>query len=358
MPPMPVSDFMLVSKPPAVTVAIEPVQNALNSLFMLNKAEEFSGLDDWVIRTAAAMSPERRHANQLVFEGLYHALQPERRLASFPAYIDYMAAQDPVLARDRLLRDVWRCGPGQGKPSDLLASVDAYINFLLTYFTGVEIDVALETETYALMVEPARMQQVMVSHMRAMWHEVYAVEWERVKPLLEESATAFNRLDLGSLGLVEAAHLVLGHELDGKWKSLLTGDRQVIFVPSAHVGPYAGKFTSDQIVWLIFGARLPEGVPAGSSALSRSELLVRLSALTDDTRLRMLELLSRHGELCAPDIMLHLDLTQSATSRHLRQLSATGYITERRREGAKCYSLNRKRLDDTFRSLGRFLDSA
>jgi ArsR family transcriptional regulator len=96
-------------------------------------------------------------------------------------------------------------------------------------------------------------------------------------------------------------------------------------------------------------------VPAGSSALSRSDLLVRLSALTDDTRLRMLALLSQHDELCAQDIMVQLDLSQSAASRHLRQLSATGYITERRRDAAKCYSLNRERVDDTFRALDQFL---
>lgn len=356
---MPANDFMLVSKPPAVSVAIEPVQNALNSLYMLTKADDLSGLDEWVVRTSAAMSPERRHTNRIVFEGLHHALQPERRLPSFPAYIDYVAAQDPVVGRDRLVQSVWRCGPGmQGQASDLLASVDTYIDFLQTYFTSAEIDVALETETYGLMIDPPRMQQVMVEHLRTMWYDYLAVEWERVRPLLEESAAAFNQLDLASLGIAEAAHLILGQEVQGKWTSMLTEARQVIFVPSAHVGPYAGKFSSDQVVWLLFGARLPDGAHIGSSALSRSELLIRLSALTDDTRLRMLGLLSRQGELCAPDIMLHLDLTQSATSRHLRQLSATGFIFERRRDGAKCYSLNRKRVDDTFRSLDRFLDTA
>ena len=53
--------------------------------------------------------------------------------------------------------------------------------------------------------------------------------------------------------------------------------------------------------------------------------------------------------------MVQLDLNQSAASRHLRQLSAAGYITERRRDVAKCYSLNRERINDTFRALDRFL---
>jgi ArsR family transcriptional regulator, arsenate/arsenite/antimonite-responsive transcriptional repressor len=92
-----------------------------------------------------------------------------------------------------------------------------------------------------------------------------------------------------------------------------------------------------------------------SPALSRSELLVRLSALADDTRLQILELLTQHDELCAQDVIEMLDLSQSAASRHLRQLTATGYLLERRREVAKCYSLNPQRVDDTLRALKRFL---
>ena len=50
-----------------------------------------------------------------------------------------------------------------------------------------------------------------------------------------------------------------------------------------------------------------------------------------------------------------LDLSQSAASRHLKQLSATGYLIERRCSGAKCYSLNRERVQDTMRAVEAFL---
>ena len=50
-----------------------------------------------------------------------------------------------------------------------------------------------------------------------------------------------------------------------------------------------------------------------------------------------------------------LDLSQSAASRHLKQLSATGYLIERRREGAKCYSLNPDRIEATLQALANFL---
>jgi len=52
-------------------------------------------------------------------------------------------------------------------------------------------------------------------------------------------------------------------------------------------------------------------------------------ALGDETRLRILNLLSR-GELCVCDIMKVLGVPQSKASRHLAQLRATGLVTDRR----------------------------
>ena len=145
-----------------------------------------------------------------------------------------------------------------------------------------------------------------------------------------------------------------GRDFRGIWDEW---GKELIFVPSPHIGPYVTRFDAEKNVMsrIIFGARLPEGARVSSPALSRSELLVRLSGLADDTRLQILELLTTHDELCAQDVIEMLDLSQSAASRHLRQLTATGYLVERRREVAKCYSLNPQRVDDTLRALKRFL---
>ncbi|MBK8030559.1 MAG: helix-turn-helix transcriptional regulator [Chloroflexi bacterium] len=59
------------------------------------------------------------------------------------------------------------------------------------------------------------------------------------------------------------------------------------------------------------------------------------------------ELLTRHDELCAQDIIERLGVSQSTVSRHLSQLRATGYIVERRREVSECYSLNTYRVVDS-----------
>jgi hypothetical protein len=39
----------------------------------------------------------------------------------------------------------------------------------------------------------------------------------------------------------------------------------------------------------------------------------------------------------------------------LRQLTVTGFLTERRRDTAKCYTLNTARLKDTINGLKAFL---
>ena len=53
-------------------------------------------------------------------------------------------------------------------------------------------------------------------------------------------------------------------------------------------------------------------------------------ALSDGTRLRILALLLRHGELCVCDVERILGITQSKSSRHLRYLEHAGLLESRR----------------------------
>lgn len=55
-----------------------------------------------------------------------------------------------------------------------------------------------------------------------------------------------------------------------------------------------------------------------------------LKATAEETRLRVLYLLARHGELCVCDIHHTLDVPQSRASRHLRTLREAGLVVDRR----------------------------
>jgi ArsR family transcriptional regulator, arsenate/arsenite/antimonite-responsive transcriptional repressor len=320
-------------------------------------------LDPWITTTWNSFSPERRHNNRLVMEGLHFAVMPVQSWKSFEDYLNDLTATDPVLLRDRLLERLTCPKPSDaarnGRQEPLiepqrLLDKETYINFLLAKHAD-GIDVELEREAHDYFSDPPRMHALIIYHLQTMWREVLQPEWKRVRPMLEDAVFAFRAQDFRQVHPFDVVRRVTGQELTPHWETMIQHARHITLVPSAHVGPYVGKFSYEDSLWMMFGAHLPEGMRSESSALTRSELLVRLSALNDDTRLRILELLSQRDELCAQDVITLLDLSQPAASRHLKQLSATGYVTERRREGNKCYALNRERLDDTCELLNRFL---
>ncbi len=81
---------------------------------------------------------------------------------------------------------------------------------------------------------------------------------------------------------------------------------------------------------------------------------MRLNALANDTRLLILELPGKEGELGTPKIVAQLELSQSAASRHLAHLTATGYLSARRQQGTNLFKYNPDRFDDTLRALKEF----
>lgn len=66
------------------------------------------------------------------------------------------------------------------------------------------------------------------------------------------------------------------------------------------------------------------------------EMAKTFKALSDETRLKMLALLERRGELCVCDFVAALNITQSKASRHLQYLVHSGLLADRR-EGVWVY---------------------
>ena len=371
--PVPVTDLLSTTLSSPVTFSLEPVYNTFNSLSLLTRADMLSGLDDWVTRTLASLPAERLHQHELVFLGLYFAVEPTRSFPTFAAYIDDIARQTPETLRDRVFEAYDRLGPcteaqQMSAPTDmpsLLADRQVFIQYLKERFSPDHVIESIETEAHALLNDPIRMRNQIVEHLQSMWQTVLAPEWARVTPMLQACVDAYQQIDFSGQTPTQVAESIVGHALTDDWRQKLGTVDRLICVPSAHLGPYLMKYSQwrnvpanvPRTLTLLFGARQPQGITATSPDLSRSELLVRLVALADDTRLRVLRLIAEQGEMCSPDIIRQLDLSQSAASRHLQQLTATGYLEERRREGAKCYSLSADHVDDTFRALLRYLQS-
>ena len=342
-----------------VTFSVEPAYNAIASLSLLGMADNFSGLHEWVYRTAKALSPGQRQANNMVLLDT-HVHLGDATWPSFPEWVDDLAARNPTAMRDdvlqALLAQVGNMVDGEiYSPAELLADRKAYL--ALRESLGHEDDRPVWDEMYTLLKGPPALQALVATHLRMMWDDYMADEWKLNLPVLEDTVAAFQSLRLTGLSAADAVRrVVLREHLPEERLDWLSEIDHIIFIPSVHTGPYLLRLggLSESTARFVFGARTPEGVPVRAPALTRSELLMRLSALADDTRLRIMQLLGEKGELGTPAVRDVLELSQSAAARHLEHLTATGYLIQRRQQGVNLYRLNRDRIDHTFKSLKEF----
>ncbi len=347
-----------------VRVRLEPAFTAVQNLLLLAKEEAVPDLGEWMIQTSLAMTPEERRTNELVAIGFYHAIAPERSWPSFQAYLRHLEQMDAEALRNKML-DTYQALVSLSEEArnidgldiyQSLGSLNDYLDFLLRTFGASHTDKEIETRAYAYVVDPPAMKEVILAHLRNMWEKYLFPDWKQVLPVLQEVVSAYEETDFSQMDRYEAIHLITGIQVDeDRWKHMVDKVRQIIFVPTPHMGPYLGRYHSSDTLWILFQARLPKGAEILDTDLSRAEILVRLSALADDTRLKLLKYIAAHGEAHSQELIETFKLSQSAASRQLMTLTGMGYLSERRCDGAKCYSLNPERIDETLRALSQFL---
>jgi ArsR family transcriptional regulator len=69
-------------------------------------------------------------------------------------------------------------------------------------------------------------------------------------------------------------------------------------------------------------------------------------AISDETRLRIIGMLSYERELCACNILEEFSITQPTLSYHMRILSDSGLVNARRDGSWMKYTLNKERADE------------
>ncbi|MFN2282400.1 MAG: ArsR/SmtB family transcription factor [Anaerolineales bacterium] len=356
-------DTIILPQVTTVEIRLDPVQNFVNSMLLVVWSEERSGLSPWVYETAAALKPTETEDHKLVMVGLHYAVLPSRYWKDVPSYLAGLERMAPEGLRDQLL-DFYlnfnSCCTAENVPEatkqDLLADEAFFMEYLRAKFGEEAVFPEIETRAFRLLNDPPAMQAKIVAHLRMMWEGYFRAEWERIEPMLEDAVIAFEEIDFSQMEKGEVVNYITGREVgDEVWERANPEANRLIFVPSAHNGPYLNQFQYKNAQGFIFGARLPKDTDMHAPDLSRNEITIRLNALADDVRLNILKNIAVNGEMRSQEIIEQLGLSQSAASRHLNQLSATGYLIERRCSGAKCYSLNQERVQDTMRAVEAFL---
>ncbi|MBV9712598.1 MAG: metalloregulator ArsR/SmtB family transcription factor [Ktedonobacteraceae bacterium] len=344
-----------------IRTSLEPIYNALNSFLLLTASEHLPGLNSWVVQTAAELTPELRHANRLLFEGLRDALMAEPSVQDFPSYLRRLREQDSVEMRNRVLDELRRRFSRRVSSEEtllapdrerLLDDVQAYLTCVEYTQVDIPFDPALQTEVHALLNDASAMHMLLVSHLETLW-SMFAIEWKRVQASLRWQVEMFARALDEEAALDEIFYTLTGRKLPQDVARRVDEIEEVLLVPSWHNGRYVTVWESSTNARLFFSEPPNYDVSLlHSAAMRRPELRARLGALADETRLRILELLAQRDEMPAQDIIAALELSQSSVSRHLKQLVSLGYLYERRGEGAnKTYRLSSFYIDRTARAL-------
>ena len=358
MPPLPAA--LEKAAPKAIEITLNAPLNVLASMMLLTKEEDEPGIHEWIGKTRASMTKKERENHSLAMIGFFFALQPEDGNITFPAYLNNLEKADPVKLRDTMLNIYSKLLKGDNADEvnwdEVLVSSQAYIDFLLTRFDGEHVIVDVEARAYEYVIDPPAMKNFLVKHMTTMWEKYFKAEWDRVQPMLLESIRSFMSTDINNMTRTEAANFIIGQDVSNtKWCKYLDKVERVEFIPNPHIGPYVQPWGKQGLSRIIFGARQPEGAPDRIPELDRTEIVSRLSALADDTRLHILQLATERDEIRVQDILEVINLSQPSVSRYLTQLSAAGFLIERRESGAKVYSLNKERVDRTLKAVSAFL---
>ncbi len=335
------------------TITLDPLRNALISLAMLSANPQHIDVEDWVHETVAALTSEQRQRNRLVFEGLGAALLPVQAYSDLRAYLSALEAMPAAALRDQLLRGLAQ--NGNAAADVLLSDAQAYSALLHRLGPDQPLDAALVLEAHRLLNDPPALQDLIVAHLYDMSENVLGAEWERQLSKMNAFRSFLEQRSLPSGTAADTIRAFINRELPDTISAQLAGVRQVIFVLSPHIRLHAARFGSDTTIWVFVLGHFTT-LPLRAAPIKRGELLRPLTALADDTRLHILELLAHHDALPTQEIIAQLDQSQPNVSRHLKQLIAAGIVAELRGDGAnKRYRLNPKQIASTFWTLKQLL---
>lgn len=342
------------TRPVTVRVALEPVYNVLMSMSLLHVAERLADVDPWVLQTAAELTPAQLQTNRLIFEGLGEALILTPHPPDFPSYLDLLAQQPATALRDHILERLIHA-TGEATPERLLHDVEVFLAQVARAYPADPVDEQLQRTVHSLLNDPAALHRTLIEHLTLLWTTALSKNWQRNSNYLERMVETLQRRKWPDDTAATAIAAFLNRDVPPAIAGQLDGVREVIFVLSPHVGPLASRFDSATTIWVFVRGRI-EDLPIRTVPIKRVEVLRPLSALADDTRLRILELLAQQDGLRSQEIIERVALSQSNTSRHLKQLVAAGLVIEQKDEGAnKSYLLNPARVAWLGRALNELL---
>lgn len=355
-----------VSAPLALTSAISL---AFRAGYAVDQEE--SALDPWLIDAWRNLDDDLRHDLDLLlgFSGrlLYYIeellfafdpLAPEQLNASFDDYLAFLralpAARFKEMAADSVVRVYRDRGLSEAPPED--DDPHDWRMFLRPGITRANID-----EAVSLVISPGQLKLRTLALLEGFWREVFEAEYRATLPDMRKAVRIAQSLMHYSSAQQTFAELT-GHRLPEEISLRLADVERVIYSPSTRLGRFIQYILYPPALILYFDpATVLERragatrAPAEDADLSPADVLEGFRALSDPSRMRIVEML-REGELYAQEIVSRLGISQSAVSRHLSTLESADLVTVRPANGMKYYAIDRGRLNALAAQLASMAD--
>jgi ArsR family transcriptional regulator, arsenate/arsenite/antimonite-responsive transcriptional repressor len=361
-----------------VDFVASPALDLLNCMYFTYLAGQIDGVEEWPIRTRAAMDPALREELDLFYS------YPRREPGIMGALNDVLFFHRSAWgSADELLRFV-RELPAEGTPEPqqpgiqglalyalrwpgdepfrLQAGVAPRDTFAATIDTTPVEDfrfiISPDVEggrdaVLALYDNPDQVRARVLSLISRFYDEHYGPDEERRVRCMERSAARYRGEDTSDIDAVI-------RRVTGRHASCIQEKSdnytQFIFVPSVDAGPYNSCADLPPLHGLHYPCD-PEPSGVTDDAISTHRLAQVYRALSDEQRLRILRDL-REGELYAQEIVARTGLNQPVVSRHLAFLKAVGLVNVRRQNNMKFFSLNSAMRDELRQAVDQFLPSA
>ncbi len=208
----------------------------------------------------------------------------------------------------------------------------------------------------ALLFDPTALHEQFLFAFEYVWHRFYGARWQQDSQQEQVSLRYHLRQNHGT-DLESVFHTVTGRYLPENVRDKLPNIRNIWFLPCCHVGAHVIVSTYQDTMWIGYNANLvtDEGVPIDHTPVAA--LYPYLSALADETRLKIVTYLQVQGERNVGEIADDLHLTISTASRHLKLLARTGILALRRDGTMRYYTLNPQALIDVGQSLQQLGES-
>ena len=349
---MPSDKFITVKSGPGLE--LNPVLNILNSMIVL-------------CHRGQCTSEKQGRDSQLIFNGLYHAIIPQKQFADFPSYLDYMASCDPLELKENVLnfykdKHDWKTGTYKSLSSvqvgeKVLSSTDQFLNFLFEAFDPANIDKPIEKQAFKYLNDPPAMQMIIHLFLQDLWETRFRQRWDESKDDLIDFISKTDLSYLRNLSQIQAVSHMTGLEIrEENLAFALQKDYRLQFIPNKDVGEIYSKMLSRNNFYIFFNPDNFEKRRLYSQLNNIEELARKLGAVGDPNRLKIIKYISGHGEACSQDILKDTGFSQSAVSRHLKMLSDSGILIERRQVSAKFYRLNGEYLHNILHSFTDFLE--